>query len=173
MVTSLGIKKRQNQEMVPEEHFNEVLNRERSSNPVSIGEIEAPGEIEEIDTSEPTKAEIKQAKFPKAGIDFAIIKAKEIINIVWREERTPGKWRKELIVRLPAKRDLTECKNSRGFTLLAVVSKVKGKIVIKRIRSGVKPFSMGVLLARYRDPLKPDSLDGLTRFAKAVKRTQW
>ena len=30
-----------------------------------------------------------------------------------------------------------------------------------------KPLSTGVLLARYRDPLKPGSLGGLTRFAKA------
>ena len=44
------------------EHFNEVLNRENPSNPVSIAEIEAPDEIEEIETSEPTRAEIKEAK---------------------------------------------------------------------------------------------------------------
>ena len=39
-----------------------------------------------------------------------------------------------------------------------------------------KPLSTGVLLARYRDPLKPGSLGGLTRFAKAnnilVKRAR-
>ena len=39
-----------------------------------------------------------------------------------------------------------------------------------------KPLSMGVLLARYRDPLKPSSLGGLTRFPKAnnisVKRAR-
>ena len=29
-----------------------------------------------------------------------------------------------------------------------------------------KPLSTGVLLARYRDPLKPGSSGGLTRFAK-------
>jgi len=32
-----------------------------------------------------------------------------------------------------------------------------------------KPLSTGTLLARYRDPLKPGSLGGLTRFAKANK----
>ena len=31
--------------------------------------------------------------------------------------------------------------------------------------------STGTLLARYRDPLKPGSLGGLTRFAKANKIT--
>ena len=44
------------------EHFNKVLNRDNPSNPVSIAEIEAPDEIEEIDTSEPTRGEIKEAK---------------------------------------------------------------------------------------------------------------
>ena len=34
-----------------------------------------------------------------------------------------------------------------------------------------KPLSTSTLLARYRDPLKPGSLGGLTRFAKANKIT--
>ena len=34
-----------------------------------------------------------------------------------------------------------------------------------------KSLSTGTLLARYRDPLKPGSLEGLTRFAKANKIT--
>ena len=126
------------------EHLNEVLNREKPSNPVSIPEIEAPAEIEKIDVSEPTRAEKNDAKkqpkngktpgidnvraeLLKADIDFVTIKSKEIIDIVWREERTPGKCRKGLRV-----------KSWRRFTLLPVVSKVKGKIVIERSRSGVK-----------------------------------
>ena len=44
------------------EYFNEVLNRENPSNPISIPEIEAPDEIEEVDASEPTRAEIKEVK---------------------------------------------------------------------------------------------------------------
>lgn len=73
------------------EHFNEVLNREKLSNPVSILEIEAPDETEEIDAPEPTSAEKKEAKkhpkngnargidnawaeLLKADIDFATIK---------------------------------------------------------------------------------------------------
>ena len=41
------------------------------------------------------------------------------------------------IVKLP-KKNLKECKNWRGITLLSVVSKVMGKIVIDRIRTGVE-----------------------------------
>ena len=41
---------------------NEVLSRENPSNPVGIPKIGAPDEIEEIDTSEPTRAKIREAK---------------------------------------------------------------------------------------------------------------
>jgi len=37
------------------------------------------------------------------------------------------------------------------------------------MKKKTKPLSTGTLLARYRDPLKPGSLGGLTRFAKANK----
>ena len=43
------------------EHFSEVLNRENPSNPVSEMEIELPDEIDEIDTSEPSRAEVRKA----------------------------------------------------------------------------------------------------------------
>ena len=42
---------------------------------------------------------------------------------------------------------------------------------MKKKRKGQKKLSTGTLLARYRDPLKPGSLGGLTRFAKANKIT--
>ena len=63
---------------------------------------------------------------------------KEIIDKVWNNEKTPRKWRKGLIVKLPKKGNLKECKNWRGITLLPVVSKVMGRIVIDRIRTGVE-----------------------------------
>ena len=56
---------------------------------------------------------------------------------MWRDEKTPRKWRKGLIVKLPKKGNLKECKNLLGITLLSVVSKVMGRIVIDRIRTGV------------------------------------
>jgi len=137
------------------EHFSEVLNRENPSNPVSEMEIELPDEIEEMDTSEPSRGEVRkaighlkngkapgidniQAELLKADVDYATTKVKEIIDIVWRDEKTPRKWRKGLIVKLPKKGNLKECKNWRGITLLSVVSKVMGRIVIDRIRTGVE-----------------------------------
>ena len=66
------------------------------------------------------------------------IKVKEITDIVWREERTLGKWRKGLIVKVLRKGNLKGCKNWRGITLLPVVCKMMGKIMIERIQSRVK-----------------------------------
>lgn len=89
-------------------HFSEVLNRENPSNPVREMEIELPDEIEEINTSEPSREEIRKAignlkngeapgidnipaELLKADIDYATTKVKEIIGIVWRDEKTPRK----------------------------------------------------------------------------------
>lgn len=118
-------------------------------------EIELPDEIEEIDTSEPSREKVRKAigylksgKAPridnipaellKADIDSATTKVKEIIGIMWRDEKTPRKWRKGLIIKLPKKGNLKECKNWCGITLLPVVSKVMGRTVIDRIRTGVE-----------------------------------
>ena len=78
------------------EHFSEVLNRENPSNPVHEMEIELPDEIEEIDTP---GIDNMQAELLKADIEYATSKVKEIIDIVWRDEKTPRKWRKGLIVK--------------------------------------------------------------------------
>ena len=137
------------------EHFSEVLDRENLKNPVSEMEIELADEIAEIDTTEPSTAEVRrdighlkngkapenrkhQAELLKADIDYATTKVKEIIDIVWRHEKTPRKWWKGLIVKLPKKGNLKECKNWRGITLMSVVSKVLGRIVVARIRTRVE-----------------------------------
>ena len=79
------------------EHFTEVLNRENPSNPVSEMKIVLPDEIEEIDASEPSRAEVRkatghlkngkapgidnvQAELLKTGIDYATTKVKEIMD---------------------------------------------------------------------------------------------
>ena len=112
------------------EHFSKVLNRDSPRNPLSEMEIELQNEIVRIDTSKLSRTEMKkvirhlkngkvpgsdniQAKFLKADIDYATTKVKEIMDIVWRDEKTPRKWRKGLIVKLPKKGNLENCKNWR------------------------------------------------------------
>ena len=47
------------------------------------------------------------------------------------------------------KGNLKECKNSRGITLLSVVGKILGRIIIDRVRNGVDK-SLRMEQARYR-----------------------
>ena len=47
------------------------------------------------------------------------------------------KWKKGLILKIPKREDLKECKNMRGVTLLPVASKGMGRIIIERIQNGV------------------------------------
>ena len=61
-------------------------------------------------------------------IDYAITKVKEIIDNK-KEKRTD--------CQTAEKGNLKECKNWCGITLLSVVSKVMGRIVIYRIRTGI------------------------------------
>ena len=56
---------------------------------------------------------------------------------VWEHEKIPTKWKQGLIIKLAKKGNLKECKNSRGITLLSVVSKILGRIIIDRVRNGV------------------------------------
>ena len=87
------------------EHVSEVLNRENVSNPVSEMEIELPDEIEEIDTSKPSRGEVRkaighlkngkapgidniQAEMLKADVDYATTKVKERSHSVERREDT-------------------------------------------------------------------------------------
>ena len=55
-----------------------------------------------------------------------------------RRRHLHDQWKKDLIVKI-LKREicLKECKNWRGMTLLPVVSKVMGRVIIERIQNGV------------------------------------
>ncbi|KAJ8333487.1 hypothetical protein SKAU_G00414950 [Synaphobranchus kaupii] len=55
---------------------------------------------------------------------------------VWRHEKIPESWKKGLI-KLAKKGNLKECKNSRGITLLSVMGKILGRIIVDRVRNGV------------------------------------
>ena len=135
------------------EHFEEVLVRKAPSNPVTDEETAAE-EMREMDTAEIREDEVRQAlrktksgKAPgmdeipaellKASGDTAVQELTRLYRKIWKEERIPDNWKKGIIVKLPKKGDLSECKNWRGVTLLPVMSKIMGRIIIDRIQRGV------------------------------------
>ena len=110
--------------------------------------------IIDINTSEPSYEEVRNAirnlksgKAPgidsitaellKADIEFSTRKVMNLLEKIWNKEEIPETWRKGLIIKLPKKGNLKKCKNWRGITLLPIVSKVLGRIIIDRIREGI------------------------------------
>ena len=61
----------------------------------------------------------------------------KLFRTFWEQEKVQKTWKQGLIVKIPKKRDLTECRNWRGITLTSVPSKVFGRVLIDRIRDGV------------------------------------
>ena len=110
-------------------------------------------EIEEISTRPISKGEVKNAisslkngkaagvdnivaELLKADIETATQKLHEVIQMIWENEVIPYEWLKGLIVKLPKKGNLRECTSWRGITRLVIASKVLGKILIVRLKSG-------------------------------------
>ena len=58
-------------------------------------------------------------------------------NRIWNEEQIPDDWRKELLVKLPKKGDLSLCNNWRGITLLSIPSKFLYSVILQRIKTEV------------------------------------
>jgi len=135
------------------EHFQELLNRDTPNNPINKDEsIEIPHI--DINIDEPKGDEIKLAiknlknckapgidgivaEYLKTDLDFLTEKIHELMNLIWKTEKIPKSWTRGLIIKIPKAGNLKDCKNWRGITLLPVVSKVMGRILINRIRDAV------------------------------------
>ena len=109
--------------------------------------------IDEIADTEPTLGEVEEAvrklksgKAPginnitaellKTDIEFSTIKIHELLSKIWKFEVILEAWKKGLTIKLPKKGNVKDCKNSRGITVLFIVGKILGRIVIDRVRSG-------------------------------------
>ena len=135
------------------EHFKEIINKEAPIRPI-IDEECTEQPVADINTSEPSYIEVRNAiknlkngKAPaidsitaerlKGDIYFSTGKVKPLLDKIWNKEQIPETWKKGLIIKLPKKGNLKKCKNWRGITLLPIVSKVLGRIIIDRIREGI------------------------------------
>ena len=68
------------------------------------------------------------AELLEADLEFTTDRVKELIDMIWSLEKAPRKWKRNR-----RKGTFRECKNWRRVTLLPVVSKILGRIVIDRM----------------------------------------
>jgi len=61
-----------------------------------------------------------------------------LLEKIWKEEKIPEDWEEGLIIKIPKKRDLSNCNNWRGVTLLSIPSKILTRIILNRIQNTVE-----------------------------------
>ena len=135
------------------DHFSSILNRDDPLTPIAESDDRIVDEMD-IDVGDITKTEVlealkktKNGKAPgadrvtvemlKADINATVDRLTALFNKIWKEETTPNRWNSGLIIKVPKKGDLTDCNNWRGITLLPVISKIFGRILINRLTNGV------------------------------------
>ena len=53
---------------------------------------------------------------------------------IWQKEKFPKEWKEGIVIKVPKKGDLSQCRNWRGVTLLVVISKIFNKVILERIK---------------------------------------
>ena len=75
----------------------------------------------------------------KKGGEVVVEWLMRVLGVCFREGEVPADWRRSCIVPIyKGKGDKRECGNYRGISLLSVVGKLFGRILIKRIREGTE-----------------------------------
>ena len=77
------------------------------------------------------------AELMKAGGQTIVSTLTTLLNTCWTSKMVPDEWSKGIIVKLPKKRNLTDCNNWRGICLLSIPGKILSTILLKRLRSAV------------------------------------
>jgi len=57
---------------------------------------------------------------------------------IWQIETFPKEWKEGIIVKVPKKGGLSQCRNWRGVTLLEVISKIFNKVLLERIKNSLE-----------------------------------
>ena len=110
------------------------ISRKIADTEPKLGEVEEA--VKKLKSGKAPDIDNITAELLNSDIEFSTMKIHELLSKIWKFEVIPEAWKKGLIIKLPKKGNLKDCKNSRGITLLSLVGKILGRIVIDRGRSG-------------------------------------
>ena len=129
------------------EYFEEILNRQSESEehlttrdspklkindkPPSTSEIRRA--LKELKNGKAAGVDNITAELLKVDTNLTAEALQPLFVNIWNSEEFPEDWMEGIIVKIPKKGDLKECKNWRGINLLCAVSKAFTKIVLNRI----------------------------------------
>ena len=78
------------------------------------------------------------AELLKLGGDTVVRWLLYLATVVWKEERVPEDWVKQLTILLHKKGSMQDCDNYRGITLLSVPGKVFCRVIPRRLAKRVE-----------------------------------
>ena len=93
--------------------------------------------IRSLKNGKTTDIDAIQAEMLKVDLPNYVVSLSPFFIEVWEREEIPEDWKKDLIVKIPKKGDISVCDNSRGITLLSIPSKVFCNVILNRIRMAV------------------------------------
>nr|KAG5686716.1 hypothetical protein BaRGS_020242 [Batillaria attramentaria] len=74
----------------------------------------------------------------KADTETAVNMLHSLFSKIWEKKEVPAQWKEGIVIKLPKKGDLRDCKNYRGIILLSVPGKVlDNRILLERMREAV------------------------------------
>src|SRR5678815_918799 len=77
-----------------------------------------------------------QVEMLKKGGDIVVECLMRLFNVCWDQCEVPQDWQDSCLVPIyKGKGDKKECSNYRGISLLSVVGKIYGRIIIKNVKS--------------------------------------
>jgi hypothetical protein len=66
---------------------------------------------------------------------YAMADLLPLFQDIWQKKKFPKELKEGIIIKVPKKADLSQCRNWRGITLLVVISKMFNKIILERIKN--------------------------------------
>ena len=75
----------------------------------------------------------------KADLKTTVEILYSLFENIWEKEEVPTNWKEGYLIKLP-KKDLSNCNNYRGITLLSVPGKVFNMILLERMKGRVDPI---------------------------------
>ena len=116
-----------------------IVNGIRRERPVEQKELldikEVRMAIKKLKNGKATGVDDIAGEMIKAGGEVMAEWLVRVLNICWKEGRVPEDWRKAVIVPIyKGKGEKDVCNNYRGISLLSVVGKLYGRVLIERVK---------------------------------------
>lgn len=107
-----------------------------STVPPSVPEIESA--IRKLKNHKAPGPDNLPAELYKATVDTIAPILQPIIREAWTDRCIPDSWKEGVIVTIPKKGNLNECKNWRGITLLNAIQKILASLILHRISPAIE-----------------------------------